>query len=633
MNLFKEKKNLLEKNDIKKQKSNKKQGGTNKKENVEKLELTYNSANSTLNSNEFIKNINKIKKQQKLKLLNIEKNNLKIVNVFTLPDKIKKQYLDKFINHYLNLDFDLIRFNNIYDTKVYDIINKFDNTIVNIDIDNVQWILNVNIYEYLHTDTIELFSDSYDLCIFPLYKLNEESNIQIEKYNNTNNIYSIRTLFKVTTDCIYNYNINSVIYKTNKRLLFNENIINYKKDKIAFFYVNLLDNLNNYIILNSDNLIFDEKLYDNDNTNKSKLQCFVPGLVDNYNNYYEIYINTINNNKFIKNFNFYKYEKKVDLIKENLNKLKNKQDLTRYDYKIIYIKKPLLNNYQLHSFNNVYLLKSSFITDLFTENLENLINDYNNTNNSNLSCDLINDLLSKSENITKFDIFKNKILTNLFLYSNNIPSPNIYSIKNLAFDKKYIVKPISGICGIGINKLTQKNINNYKNKKVYVEEMLNQHDTNENFLIDYKVFIFNGIPKIAFICKRSHSYPLVLDDETGTFWIYIEENDMETISIDKHKHILNYKWIQTELNTFKKNFDEIKQICLKLYNVLQVNICRVDFYITTKGVIIGELTVRSGNLYRGWNIKVKNNTTNILNLFDMIYDKYNINFYNNLLSI
>ena len=88
--------------------------------------------------------------------------------------------------------------------------------------------------------------------------------------------------------------------------------------------------------------------------------------------------------------------------------------------------------------------------------------------------------------------------------------------------------------------------------------------------------------------------------------VFIEENDMETISIDKHKHILNSKWIQTEFNTFKKNFDEIKQICLKLYNVLQVNICRVDFYITTKGVIIGELTVRSGNLYRGWNIKVKN---------------------------
>ena len=593
--------------------------------------------NDILNTDNFKDLMFNITKEQTIKLNNIinENENLKIINVFTFDKNLKKKHIDKFVNHYTDFNFDIIRFNNINNIDDYDILNSYENTIINIDIkyNFIEWILNINLYEYLYLDDIELFNDeNIDLYIFPLYKLKKNKDIEIVKYNNIENNYSIRTLFKIDVNDIFYYNINSVTYKKEKNIFFNNKILKLIPNLIPFLYKNIHNNLNNYIInnyLNYNN--FNKKLINSyDMNEESILLQLNHSLIDKYNNKLNIYLNSIND-IFLNKFNISTYEKKLDYNLYNFEKFINKYDLNKYSFKKINIKNPVLNNYQLHSFNNELLLKNINISEKFMKNIDKVLQIYNLKNNTIININNIN-----LKDISMFDIYNNKILTNLYLFFYEINIPIMYDIKYINLNNSYIIKPISGICSKGIEVLNKENYNKYKNiksNKYIVEELLTQHDTGLNFLIDYKFFIFNGIPLIGFICKRSNSYPLTLNDETDTCWFVVDENkNIEIISIDKKGNLLNDNWIIKEINTIKIYINEIFNTCNKLNKIININISRIDFYITTKGLIVGELTWRSGNLYLGWNIIYKGIKMNILKLFNNFYEKYNINIYD-ILSI
>ena len=595
--------------------------------------------NDILNTGDFKDLIFNIIEEQTIKLNNIieENENIKIINVFMFDKNLKKKHIDKFINHYTNLNFDIIRFNNINNIENYDILNNYDNTIINIDIEYnyIKWILNINLYEYLYLDDIELFNDeNIDLYIFPLYKLKKNKNIEIVKYNNIENNYNIRTLFKINEEDVFCYNINSVIYKKEKNILFNNKILKLNLNKIPFMYKYLHNNLNNYVIYNYLNHDFNINLNNldknHDLTEESILIQLNHDFVDKYNNKSNIYLNSINN-KYINKFNLTIFEKKLEYNLYNFSKFVNKYDLNKLKFKRLYVKNPVLNNYQLHSFNNATLLKNINIPEKFINNIDYVLKIYNSKNNTIINIDNI-----KLKNMSMFNIYKNKILTNLYLFFYKINVPIMYNIKHINLEYSYIIKPASGVYCNGIEVLNKGNYDNFKNIKSnthIIEELLTQYDTGLNYLIDYKFFIFNGIPLIGFICRRSNSYPLIINDETDTCWFIIDENkNIEIISIDKEENLLNDDWVLKEINTIKKYIDEIYINCINIYKITTMNISRIDFYITTKGLIVGELTVRSGNLYLGWNIKYNKEKMNILKLFNRFYEKCDINIYN-ILSI
>ena len=108
--------------------------------------------------------------------------------------------------------------------------------------------------------------------------------------------------------------------------------------------------------------------------------------------------------------------------------------------------------------------------------------------------------------------------------------------------------------------------------KIFAEEKL--VDALNNELVDYKLYGFNGFYGFGFIAQNR-----AIDTRIGVFENDLEFQDVDYIYLRPRKEDLPKK---------PEKFGEMVEICKKLSSILKF--ARVDFFNTTQGLKIGEIT-------------------------------------------
>ena len=221
------------------------------------------------------------------------------------------------------------------------------------------------------------------------------------------------------------------------------------------------------------------------------------------------------------------------------------------------------------------------------------------------------------------DICSNKFFSYVYALSCNVPVPKIFHYGILSeygkLPDECVIKYDKG--QDGINVLCLRNGENIyreqrelawsslddvdKDMPVVIEELLeNKYNTDEYYgpeqknihgIIDYKIFAFNGVGEFLSIIMRDNEREII-----KSYWYDLRNNMALTDNF-------NY-----ELFPSKKEIETMKHYCRSL-RFSKSFFVRLDFYITTEGILFGEFTLRPGNFYKGWRINKLNK--NILELF------------------
>ncbi len=115
----------------------------------------------------------------------------------------------------------------------------------------------------------------------------------------------------------------------------------------------------------------------------------------------------------------------------------------------------------------------------------------------------------------------------------------------------------------------------YKNvkRRIIAEELL--VDPNNDSLIDYKVHVFNGIPKFVLVCKGRENKSTMTDDFFDTNWNLMKCN--------RPGHRNSEKPIPKP-----EKLLEMLELAKKLAN--NIPFVRVDFYLVNNQIFFGEMT-------------------------------------------
>lgn len=163
-------------------------------------------------------------------------------------------------------------------------------------------------------------------------------------------------------------------------------------------------------------------------------------------------------------------------------------------------------------------------------------------------------------------------LPNSFVLKANADSGSVFAIKDkLNFNKEYVEQ-----------RLTYSLKHNYyynsrewpykKVKRKILAESFLFDENNQDALVDYKFFCFNGKPKIMYIGKDRGNHPT-------SDWFDMNFNKVNMSSVDPNSNEEISKPIQ---------FDEMMKISEKLSS--GIPLLRVDFYIVNNKCYVGELT-------------------------------------------
>ena len=108
----------------------------------------------------------------------------------------------------------------------------------------------------------------------------------------------------------------------------------------------------------------------------------------------------------------------------------------------------------------------------------------------------LKELSLKSTGISsKLEFYKDKVLTNRFLDSIEIPVPKIYSIEKIEDEKFYFVKPVHGVGSIGARKMSGAEIRSLTDTSdLIIQEILSEPE------FTLECFNYNG--KIYSVCRE-----------------------------------------------------------------------------------------------------------------------------------
>ena len=169
------------------------------------------------------------------------------------------------------------------------------------------------------------------------------------------------------------------------------------------------------------------------------------------------------------------------------------------------------------------------------------------------------------------------------------------NVGKLLYNKRnYVIKPRRGhssdrvfLLQNGVNLFTNRKMNlgeldqifGLKDETVIIEELLTNHDEN-SVLDDYKFYVFKGkIEIILHKCFEKDYYTLN----------YYDHNWKPIIQ-------LKPKSIKGEIKQKPKFFNELKNNVEKIGNTMFSDcFVRIDFYITPKGPVFGEITPNPSN--------------------------------------
>lgn len=123
-------------------------------------------------------------------------------------------------------------------------------------------------------------------------------------------------------------------------------------------------------------------------------------------------------------------------------------------------------------------------------------------------------------------------------------------------------------------------------KKIIIEKKIDDADGHK-IPLDYKAYAFNGEVSLMLVVDRNQTRSVVS-------WF---DGDFKPIRDDRVQYKANFEHHRE--GQIPDNAEEMIAVASKASSLIETPFARIDMYSTTRGVIVGEITLVPGGLYYG----------------------------------